>query len=211
MEADVKAHPIRHWRFCIAGFLQNEGRPTGISALWHKLHFSLSDPQTRVELKSWRNNWSDVAEWCWRMRNGLLPEVRIVGYSWGGFSAVMLARELNRRGIPVTQMVLCDPVYRHWYKVGQWRALCPWSKIEIPPNVAEVHWCRQTNPPFKWGRSGGWFQPAGHDLVAEVPNQTGIAIPGQTLIHEPVILNCEHSYADDQNEFHEMAMEVMTR
>lgn len=201
MEADVKAHPIRHWRICIGGFLQTEGKPTGLSALWHQLHCGLSGPQTVVALKSWRNRWSDTAEWVYRMRNGLTPDIRIVGYSWGGWSAVLLARELQRRGLPVHSMVLCDPVYRHWYKLGQWRALWPWSTIEIPPNVGNVYWCRQQNPRFQPGRPGGWFQPAGHDVRAE---------SFRTKVHKPLVLDCEHVYCDDHPEFHNLALGVMT-
>lgn len=208
MEADVQRHPIRRWHIFIGGFLQTEGKPTGISAAWHRIHCAVSGPQTVVILKSWRNNWSDAAEWVYRMRNGTTPDVRIYGYSWGGYSATLLAKELRRRAIPVSHMVLCDPVYRHWYKLGQWRAMVPWSEIRIPSNVREVSWLRQQNPRWQPILSGHWPQPAGHELIAERPYN---AATGQgTRLNDPILLDCEHVWADDDIRFHQLVDQVAT-
>ena len=52
-------------------------------------------------------------------------------------------------------MLLSDAVYRHAYWLGNWRALVPWSVIEIPANVQRVTWFRQYSD-----------RPQGHDLRA---------------------------------------------
>lgn len=186
---------ISKWHICISGFLQSEGDPTGIVDLWLRMQGAYSTSTTRVELRSWCTNWSDMAELIWRTRpKDGAPIVCIYGYSWGGFSATLLASELKRRGIGVRVMVLCDAVYRHWYWLGQWRAFMPWSRIEVPSNVRHVFWFRQNNPRIKWGRSGGTFQPAGHEVVA--------ADIRTTHIHKPEEISSEHAYADDWAAFH---------
>lgn len=179
----------------IGGFQQNEGRPTGIVRLWRRLR--AADPQAEVLLRSWADNWNHLAELIWQCRNGDLPDVCLHGYSWGGASAVRLARELHRRGVPVRAMVLCDAVYRHRYRLGWWRSLVSWSKLEIPPNVREVFSLRQRNPRLQPGRPGGFIQPAGHDIIAESTT---------THIHPAEVLTVDHSYMDDADRFHELAL-----
>lgn len=194
--------PIQHWRILIGGFLQHEGRPSGIGRLWRYVHSAMAAPGTVVDLKSWSDNWNHAAEWIYRLRNGTTPDIRIMGYSWGGMSATLLARALAEHGLTVRHLVLCDAVYRHRYKLGQWRALLPGSQIVVPANVLEVHWLRQLNPRFDWRRRGSPIQPAGHDVVAE---------SRRTCVHAPIILDCEHHDCDDTPEFHQLALDVCTR
>ena len=187
---------VESWNICIGGFLQHEGKPTGMVRLWRLLGLKRSGPNSQVLLRSWSDNFADLAELIFRMRNGADPDICIHGYSWGGFSATVLARELQRRNLRVRCLVLCDPVYRHWYKLGQWRALMPWSEIEIPANVDEVYWFRQNRN-----------LPRGHELVPEPVRLNGIRQPvGRTVIHPPVWLECDHAYCDDSSEFHLMSL-----
>lgn len=177
---------ISQWLICISGFLQDEGRPTGMVGLFSVLHHRFFGPHSRVELRSWNDDWNVVAEFIWRQRpfgNHIdnHVDVCIFAYSWGGPSAMELARQLGRRGIPVRKMVLADPVYRHRWKF--WRVFFRWPKISVPGNVLHVRWYRQRQD---------W--PQGHDLVAEVPGQTDIELP--------TVLSCGHSYADDSPRFH---------
>lgn len=161
---------------------------------------------TVIELRSWCQDWNDMAELIWRMRtldNGD-PIIKVYGYSFGGYSSMILARELGRRGLRVNKMVLCDPVYRHAYKLGWWRSCVPWSKIRIPPNVKEVYWVRQQNPRFglrggPWYEPWSWFHPAGHNLIWD---------PRTTIVHDPIILRAEHTYMDDTPEFQNLALEI---
>jgi hypothetical protein len=78
--------------------------------------------------------------------------------------------------------VLCDPVYRHWYVLGDWRAFVPWIAIQIPCNVRRVDWLRQKT---------NW--PRGHELVAECEGATDIA--------DPILLECEHVHMAERMEF----------
>lgn len=187
--------PIESWHIVIAGFLQDEGETNGMVTLWRNLHSRYAGPDTCVEFRAWSDCAHTLAEKIWLCSprvNGRTPEgpsVKLYGYSWGGYSASLVAYELAKRGIGVEAMVLSDAVYRHYYALGQWRALVPWSRIQIPGNVGEVHWFRQRNN-----------LPAGHKLIADDPNRT--------LVHEPVELDCIHQYADDASAFHAKALEV---
>lgn len=188
------------WQICISGFLQSEANPTGIRQLWGKLRANVEGPTCRVELRSWCQNWSDLAELIWSFRpEAFRPTINIFGYSWGGYSATLLARELQRRGLSVDRIILADAVYRHSYYLGQWRAFAPWSTIRVPENVHAVDVFRQENPRFRFRRPGGWFQPAGHRVLGEST---------QTRIHEHPLLSCEHSYADDDPEFRWLCLKV---
>jgi len=79
--------------------------------LWRELRRHAS-PRCCVELRSWNDDFHAMAELIYRCKNGESPTVKIYGYSWGGFSATVLARELARREIRVQHIVLSDPVYR---------------------------------------------------------------------------------------------------
>jgi len=179
---------MKKWHIVISGFMQSAGKPNGMVALWQKLHAEHAAPGTSVILRSWNDNFWDLAELIWRLRgphNG--TNVKVYGYSWGGMSAVILARLLGDRGIKIKEMVLSDPVYRHRYWLGQWRAFAPWSKIYIPPNVLNVTWLRQVKN-----------LPRSHCLVADNPSETHISMPRT--------LSRTHQYMDDAGVFHAAAL-----
>lgn len=180
--------PIRKWIICVAGFLQDEGTPGGLVALWRQLHSVHAAPDVRVEFRAWNDRAGPLAELVWRLRPDTnRPAVVICAYSWGGASAQNIADQLARRGLVVDQMVLADAVYRHGYCLGNWRALVPWSQITIPHNVRRVAWFRQkTN------------RPRGHDLTA--------ADPTKTTIEAATLARVDHKYMDDLREFHVAAM-----
>ena len=162
---------------------------TGVVALWRRLRIHASE-STCVELRPWTTDVWELAELIWRLRPPSGPvRIVLVGYSWGGYTAVMLARELGRRGIEVDAMVLSDAVYRHRYWLGQWRAVVPWTEILVPPKVRQVYWLRQRET-----------CPRGHDVV---PVDRHL-----TTVHPAVWLDMGHRYADDAPEFHRLAMEV---
>jgi len=182
--ADLTRLNIDKWLICISGFLQTEGTANGVVKLWRRLR-KYAEPTCCVELRSWNDNWNNLAELIWRTkRNGKMPDVRIFAYSWGGQSSMTLARQLARRGLSVRHMVLSDPVYRPWCWLGRWRAMLPLNRIMVPSNVAEVRWFRQTQ---------NW--PRGHDLKAE---DTASTIIADAFIEEAV----SHSYMDDLDDWH---------
>lgn len=187
--------PIRTWHVVISGWLQNEGQPTGMVRLWRDLHARFTARRVRVELRVWNDRWDALAEFIWRLRSQApvwpfaKPRIVIYGYSWGGYSAVVLARLLQRRGLPVEHLVLSDAVYRHWYLLGQWRALLPGSRIVVPSNVKEVTWFRQGSGAFK-----------GHDVVAVDARKT--------KIHPAKLAKVHHRYMDDLRAFHAEALAI---
>jgi pimeloyl-ACP methyl ester carboxylesterase len=187
--SDSPEHIVR-WRILISGFLQHLGEPSGMDALFVALDEEVwYGGRTRTELRCWNDRWPGLAEFVWRHRppnNGL--DVCIFGYSWGGASSMLLARELGRRGIAVRAMVLTDAVYRNWWL--PWRVFCRWPKIVVPPNVREVFWYRQRND---------W--PCGHRIVAKDPARTTI---------RPALLVPDrgHSYMDELPQFRKMCLKV---
>ena len=174
--------PIYKWIYVIPGFLQNRGGDNGMVSLWKSLHMLYSDYSTRVELAHWNSDWRAHAECINRMCGGEYGKVVIAGYSWGGYSATLLAKELAKHGQKVKQMVLCDAVYRHKYWLGNWRAMCPLSKIKIPANVEEVTWFRQQQN-----------YPRGHKLKPESDT---------TKINSPMELKYKHSKMDESYLYH---------
>ena len=169
--------PIYKWIYIIPGFLQNRGGDNGMVSLWKSLHMMYSNYSTRVELAHWNSDWRAHAECINRMCGDQQGKIVIAGYSWGGYSSTLLARELAKHGRKVQQMVLCDAVYRHRYWLGNWRAMWPYSKIEIPANVSEVTWFRQKQN-----------YPRGHKLKPESDT---------TIIHRPLELKKNHAKCDD--------------
>jgi len=117
------------------------------------------------------------------------PSIKIYGYSWGGAAAIRLAGELHKRGLPVDNLVLSDPVYRHWYWAGNWRAFWPFSKLYVPVNVARVDVFSQRQN-----------LPSGHEVVALDPEQTIVTNRG--------VLGVNHQYMDDHPRFQNHALEV---
>lgn len=181
---------ILYWHIVIPGFLQREGRPTGMEdEVWARLHAQGAGPESVVLLREWDSDFRALAERIWRMQSEHCPPtICIYGYSWGGMSAVLLCRELRKRGLRVRHLALCDPVYRHRYWWGQWRALVPW-RIEVPDNVDHVLWWRQR-----------WNWPRSHEVVA--------ANPRRTDIDHPIEIEAVHQYADDDRLFHAKCLEV---
>ncbi len=182
---------IRTWHIVISGFLQNEGQLVGMVQLWRDLYQVHAGPDTCVTLREWNSDWNALAELIWRInRDQPPPRIAIYAYSWGGMSAVLLARQLQRRGIDVQWMVLSDPVYRHWYLLGNWRTLVPWSEIIVPTNVDDVAWFRQrTNC------------PRAHRVVAADSRETHVSAPWMAW-------HIDHRHMDDLVECQKRCKEV---
>ena len=193
-----------------SGNKQNFGSPdAGIVGMEFDTHRKYAGPDCKVDYLAWNGDSNSLAENIYRHAesNGGLgsTDVAAVAYSWGCYTAVILCEQLRRRGIDVCTLVLCDPVYRHFYSLGQWRAMVGSSKIRVPNNVANVWWVRQQNPrfSFKRWRNGGLFaSPAGHDVVCE--NEL-------TTVQGPFDLDCEHLYIDNDPMFRMYAEDAIER
>lgn len=181
--------PIRKWVITISGFLQSLGVANGNTALWSRLHARFAGGGCCVMPLRWSDDMRDVAEMIWRLRpnEGTPLEIVIAGYSWGGMSAINLCELLERRGLPVRRLVLCDAVYRHNYALGNWRAFWPYMALLVPPNVRGVDVFRQRQN-----------YPRGHNVIAVDSRVTSII--------EQDELHVIHQYADDSPEFHEAVL-----
>lgn len=184
----------------IAGYTQTKSGWNGPATLREELAEEVSKlgSHRRVWLQHWNDRWPEIAERFRWLGLYYKREVRvgIYAYSWGaGWGAMRLSRHLNDLGLGVEHMVLCDPVYRHHYPWGNWRAyanhpalswICK-PVISVPPNVKEVHSFHQTTD-----------YPRGHKLVAESE---------QTIIHPSVHLNCKHMAMDERVEWRNKSIE----
>lgn len=176
--------PIREWHIVISGFLQRPENLNALDQVWDEAEAKAKTrPDARAMIYPWNCDISAIAQLINRKRDREgMPLVNLYVYSWGGMTGFNLAGQLRDREIDVAHVVSSDAVYRHWYRLGQWRAVVPWSKIYIPDNVKRVTQFRQKE---------NW--PSGHQLVATNPGLTDL---------EPVRwLKAKHQYMCDSPAF----------
>lgn len=141
--------PVKRWIVCVTGFGQSEDRLTGVEMLQDVLRRQCSCEDTVCVLKSWRDNPSSLAQRIAnRCPDAFDPEIVTIGYSWGGYSTVILARELQKRGLTVNHMLLCDAVWRAKFITGYPLSLTDLFTIHIPDNVKNLYtWRQSANTP----------------------------------------------------------------
>lgn len=180
---------IGSWHIPICGFTQRLDRINGIHKLWMRLRAVVDCDSCLIHPQVWNADFGKLAEFIRMMSQGDgAPKIKVYAYSWGcGHGFLRLAKELRRRGLKVTTAVLCDPVFHSWWR--PWRALFMCPNIVVPPNVQEVFWFRQ-------------YQnlPRATELVE--------ADEDATEIHDPVVLDCEHAYMEDSEEFQSCCLKV---
>jgi pimeloyl-ACP methyl ester carboxylesterase len=164
------------------------GAATGMMRLWGQLHDAHCGPGVCVERLAWSDCPVSVAEHVRLLANWYPSEVLIFGYSWGAALGIKIARELQKRSINVAHLVLSDPVYRHAYWAGNWRAFFAGVPIRVPANVREVTWWRQFED-----------TPRGHDLVARGEN---------TILHAARVATATHAFMDELPDFHAEAQRI---
>lgn len=174
--------------YVITGFLQDRGSRSGLVDLWAKLHAEHAGRNTTVRLCPWNAQWDAEAEFLLRISEPN-PTVGVVAFSWGaGWGFVHLAKQLRKRGLAIRHGCLIDPVYRHRYILGNWRAFVPGIPILIPRNVERVTWWRQNQT---------W--PRGHQLLGF----------GKTRIENPGIEDVGHVFMDDHAPILEVCRDKM--
>lgn len=186
---------------CIGGFTQDTHTENGMIKLSERLRENgHSDGfDKRVLFYRWDSNWHRVAEY-----NFIISEmytehltICIFAYSWGaGWGAIQLAKHLQKTGLDVRVMVLCDPVYRHPNILLKWFSLFgrDWNfnpTITIPLNVEEVFSFHQRQN-----------IPQGHKILVQ----------GQTILHPSYhIKNMIHQKMDSSWIFQGTCMEIARR
>jgi pimeloyl-ACP methyl ester carboxylesterase len=175
----------------VSGFTQNRGYFHGILKLREAL---IADGHSdgaarRVWYMTWKTNWNRVANELGILaaQHGFTPHVVLAGYSYGGWGALQLARQLGDSGIDVDSLILCDPVGRPAW----WPRPLPaatsmlgrnWApKLTVPANVHVCHsYYQQEN------------RPQGHQLKPENGNE----------LTNPIKLKVTHQRMDDAKEFY---------
>lgn len=175
----------------IMGFTQSADTETGIERLWKRMRDELPQycQQCVIEPKVWNENFARLAEFIHRNIDSD-GTVNIYAYSWGvGHGARKLSQQLYKRGIQVSQLVACDPVFHSMLR--PWRGICPaiWNgPIVFPPNVRHARsFIQRQNT------------PQGTDLKLLQPT---------SVVEVPIRLEYNHQYIDDAVEFHDVAMQV---
>ena len=187
----------------IAGYTQTKSRWHGSVILREKMQEAVDELSNncqfrRVWIHRWNEHWAEMAQRIWWLGqyHEREIEVGIYAYSWGaGWGFIQLAKELRELGITVKHAVLCDPVYRHNYPLGNWRAFsnhpllswCMRTKIIVPDNVKEVFVYRQN-----------LNYPKGFDVESKNPT---------TVIHPAVGLKCTHQTIDEREEYHNRSIQ----
>lgn len=183
--------PVERWIVCVTGFMQPEGRVTGVESLQDELHRQCLCKHTRVILKAWCDSPWHIAERIWNRRPYTKPpKVVLIGYSWGGFTANKIAWELRDRGIPVEAMVLCDPVWRSRTWAFRWLSMLDCWSILVPENVETLYTWRQVRN-----------QPSGAHLLLQNKDATNWKV---NVVRKDVT----HQYIDDDPHFHNVARRV---
>ena len=184
-EPIMACKPVTEWVYVIQGFTQTRATRSRMVELWKELYDKHASPECLVELRQWNANWKAEAEHILRMtpdESGAQTTIKIFAYSWGaGWGFTQLAKALGSRGLRVSSAVLCDPVYRHSYRLGHWRTFITSWPIVIPPNVDEV---------YSFFQRMNW--PCGHTLKAA---------SDETTMHHPIELQADHSAMEDQPQF----------
>lgn len=183
----IKGNSPIIWHVCISGFLQSQGKMSGILGLWLNTIRPQASQDVFTIYRPWDAKWDEVANLIFLTRQ---PErevlVGIYAYSYGGgWGARRLSLELQKRGITVSTCILSDPVYRHPFFPLAWLALTPCPRIHLPQNVDRVIYFLQRNN-----------KPSGH-LVTLERNKKKIEAPPM------LVANISHQYMDEYYKFHE--------
>lgn len=177
---------ILHWDIVIQGFGQKQSFLNGMSMLWRRLQDEHSSPGRVVSIRTWNVDWEEMALTIQRMADPDV-DVRIYAYSWGGgWGFRSLAYYLWQNGVPISNVVLSDPVYRH--PLMPWRALFPFMSIKVPPNVRWINYFLQCRT-----------YPMGHHLKL---------MGDSTHLAGPVYLTYPHVGMDNATEFIEECLRV---
>ncbi len=201
----VSVSAYRYVVILFAGFLQRVGSPqNGILQLRDRLYRSIAGPDFLIDYYPWYIGADEIARMISELdaecEDLLLRRLRvmIVGFSWGGATAVQVCSRLARQGICVDQLTLCDPVARHG-RLGWLRALLPWSRLVVPDSVLRLTVFRQRHPRFR--PTPPFFFPGGQRVVSGA----------NTRINGVFELDLEHWEMDSAPDFHRVVFAEANR
>lgn len=173
---------VKQYSQFFSGFMQHAGRFNGVLRIWGEAYEQNASPHHVLSLDEWHVDIDHKAEAIWRLQ----PErVLIAGYSWGGWTAVRLAAELEVRQVKTDVLLLSDAVYRPNLKIAYPLSLYKGWKIEIPVSVSVLRAWRQS-----------YNRPAGHELV----------VPDGIDFRETMLERIKHAKMDDISEFRDSCL-----
>jgi pimeloyl-ACP methyl ester carboxylesterase len=130
-------------RICM-GFRQDEGEQSGSETLYYAIREAHGDWPREVRLHTWRTNARDIAE-AIDYQSAVKAWIVLIGYSWGGQTAVNIASELQARGRSVALLFLLDAVHRSRNPLRYYRSYYNYgASIKVPECVKQVYSYRQT-------------------------------------------------------------------
>lgn len=189
--------PVNRWVVCVTGFGQSEDRLTGVEMLQDVLRRQCSSADTVVVLRSWRDSPGSLAQRIAnRSPDDFDPHIVTIGYSWGGYSSVVLARELQKRGLTVDHMLLCDAVWRGRFMMSYPLSLTDAFTITIPSNVKHLYTWRQCAN-----------TPRGSKIRLEHPYDEGEE-RGTLWDYQEEHKHITHQHLDDLRSFRKKAKEL---
>jgi pimeloyl-ACP methyl ester carboxylesterase len=179
--------PVERWIVCVGGFGQDEPGRHGIDEIQDAVFRRCTCESTRVPRMSWRDSPASIAKRIWNRRpDDHPPRVVLIGFSYGGWTAILIARELESLGLDVEVMLLIDAVWRPLAWLPSLTSLLRRWKIRVPENVRCVYsWRQQAGAPF------------GHEVMC-----------GALTLHTAHTLTAPHQQIDDHPEVFAKALEV---
>ena len=175
------------WVVLVGGFLQQMDGNHGLAALFHLLD-RFKRPGLNLLLREWTTDTAAIARRVALLADGGAPTVVVVGFSYGGTTAVRLCEELEERGVTVGSLTLIDAVWRPWRGFPSVLSVLPWWRLRVPRNVKRVRVYRQRED-----------RPMGHEVV--------LAEPYSAEMVGPVFLPLRHVEMDDAVGIHQAVLD----
>jgi len=179
--------PVERWIVCVGGLGQDEPGRHGIDEIQDAVFRQCTCEFTRVPRMSWRDSPKAIARRIFNRRPvGHQPRVVLIGFSYGGWTAVLIARELEGLNVPVETLLLIDAVWRPLAWLPSLTSLMRRWKIDLPANVGACYAWRQKRS-----------TPCGHDID-----------PGRVRQFTEHTLNVPHDEIDEHPEVWAKALAV---
>jgi pimeloyl-ACP methyl ester carboxylesterase len=198
--AKCNSDAITEWFGFVTGFQQREGGATPFEKLHRRVQKHAGGPNTVVVIRSWRDSAKDFAQRIHNWRNGHAPRIVLAGFSYGGYSAVEICRELQKFHIAVDHLFLIDPVARWLYRWPSIFSMLNILPITIPANVRRATVWRQTRN-----------RPRGANVrVESKPGEYQDNVNrGTHLVIDPAFKFVTHENMDDQWDVNQRIFDCM--
>lgn len=196
--------PITFQHRVIRGYRQRGRLLSGSDCLIEKLD-EFRGRGTHIACLDWDDDMeSEAAEIARHAPADAWPIVCLYPYSWGfGWGAMRLAKALAKYDIDVYAMVVCDGVYRHSYRLGDWRALWQRSVIRLPDNVY-AHNVRLFVQQNTWLRGHRVECSAGQPIAPNVIEEIEVPCGSGFVVRTPAT----HYNLDESKDWHDACIEA---